>query len=159
MTKYFILIFISLICFAFKSGDDYQTYCNGKFNFCVKYPKSLQLQEKSENGDGAFFISADKKAQVWAYGRLAIENLDKLEQEFTFASENIKVTYQVKKATWFVFSGVDAKGNFIYQKTVKKNIEFYGDKGTPVFQTVRLSYPPNQKKQYDDYCKLIAKSL
>lgn len=146
-------------CFAFKHGDDYQTYCNGKFGFCVKYPNSFQLQEKSESGDGASFISFDKKAQIWAYGRLAVEDLDKLDQEFAFASEKIKVTYQVKKATWFVVSGVDAKGNFIYQKTVKKNIAFYGDEGTPAFQTLRLSYPPNQKQQYNTYCKLIARSL
>lgn len=159
MNKCFILLFIASVCFAFKSNDDYQTYCNGKFSFCVSYPKRFQLQEESQSGDGAFFLSPDKKAEIRTYGRLAIEDLDKLEQEFAFAAKKIKVTYQVKKKTWFIFSGVDEKGNLVYQKTVKKNIVFFGDKGTPVFQTLHLRYPASQKQQYDAYCKVIAKSL
>jgi hypothetical protein len=159
MKKYLLLFLFVIVCFAFQSNEEYITYCNDKYDYCIKYPTSFSMQEKSENGDGAFFISADKQAQVWAFGHLAIEDFDKLEQEYKITSDKIKVTYQVKRPTWFVFSGVDEKGNFIYQKTVKKTIEFYGDKNTPVFQTLRIAYPPDQKKQYDRYCKIIAGSF
>lgn len=153
------LFFISIISLAFAKNDEYRTYCNDRFDFCIKYPTRFHLQEKSLNGDGAFFEAIDKKAEIWAYGSLAVEGLDQLEQEFNIASGKINVTYKVKKDNWFVLSGVDDKGNFIYQKTMKKNIDYYGDKGTPVFQTLRLSYPPNQKAQYETYCAVIAKSF
>lgn len=154
-----LFLLTSFVFLAFQRSEGYQTYCNSKYDYCIRYPKTFQMQEKSENGDGAFFISDDKKAEIWAYGRLAVEDLNELEQEFGLATEKIRVTYQIKKATWFVFSGTDAKNNVIYQKTVKKNIEFFGDKETPAFQTLRLSYPPDQKKKYDAYCKLIARSF
>lgn len=153
----FLLIFLFTV--AFKPQDDYATYCNGKFGFCVKYPKTFGKGEESGGGDGAVFTSKDKKAEIRAYGRLAIEGLDKLNQEYGFATEKINVTYKAVKEGWFVFSGTDGSGAFVYQKTVKKKIDYYGDKATPVFQTLRIRYPAAQQKNYEGYCKVIAKSF
>ena len=120
MSKPFFLLFFIFVTIAFRQSDDYATYCNGKFGFCIKYPKSFHKNEDSPSGDGAFISSKDKKAEIWAYGSLAIEGLDKLSQEFGFATENITVTYKAMKDDWFVFSGTDSTGDFIYQKRAKR---------------------------------------
>lgn len=161
MSKSFSLVLFSLLVFAFRTAQDYENYCNEQFNFCIKYPKSFKLKSKSDNGDGATFVSSDKKAKIRVYGRRAIEGMDQLDQELRDATIDIKVTYQVRKQNWFVFSGIDKGGNLIYQKTVKTNISDYygGDEEIPVFQTLRLTYPLNQKEQYNAYCAVIAKSF
>ena len=125
----------------------------------MKYPSSFKMQRQSENNDGAIFTSKDSKIKIWTYGRLAVEDLDKLEQEFGFAADKIKITYRVMKSNWFAFSGIDATGNIIYQKTVKKAINYFGDPNTNVFQTIRISYPPLQQEKYKGYCDIIAKSF
>ncbi len=152
----FIILFV-FISFSFKT--DYKNHCNPRFNFCISYPTDFIKQSESENGDGAFFISKDKRSQIWMYGSLAIEDFDRLDQEFTLATTDIHLSYKVVKDNWFIFSGVDSTGNVIYQKTIKKKINYLGEKDTYVFQTLRISYPPNQNKKYNSYCKLIAKSL
>lgn len=149
------LVFIA----AFKPQDDYATYCNGKFGFCIKYPKSFGKPKESGSGDGATFTSKDKKAELRAWGNLAVEDLDKLEQQLDEATQNLNVTYKVVKDTWFVVSGTDSSGAVVYRKTVKKKIDFNGDAGTPVFQTVRIKYPATQQKNYEGYCKVIARSF
>jgi hypothetical protein len=158
MIKHTGIFFLLLIC-GFNTKEDYDLYCNERFDFCIKYPKTFRLQETSENGDGAFFVSKDKRAEIWAYGRLAVEELDRLDQEFDVAASDIKLTYKLIKNTSFIFSGIDKDGEIVYQKTVRKTIDFYGDPGTYVFQTLRIKYPPGQKQVYDSYCTKISKSL
>lgn len=159
MPKHLFLLFFLFIGAAFKPQDDYATYCNGKFGFCIKYPKTFGKGEESGSGDGATFTSKDKKAEIRAWGNLAVEDLDKLEQQLAYATQNLNVTYKVVKDSWFVVSGTDSSGAVVYRKTVKKKIDYNGDKATPVFQTVRLSYPAAQQKNYEGYCKVIAKSF
>jgi hypothetical protein len=161
MIKTLSLVLFSLLAFAFRTAEDYKNYCNEQYNFCIKYPKTFKFKSKADNGDGAIFISSDKKAEIRAYGSRVIEGLDDLDQEFNSSTEAIKVTYQLKKQNWFVFSGIDKKGILIYQKTIVTNVSDYydGDKEMPVFQTIRFTYPQNQKDQYNAYCAVIAKSL
>lgn len=159
MFKFFPVLFVLFIATAFAQQADHAAYCNGRFAFCVKYPKSFGKGKESQNGDGATFISKDKKDELRAYETLAIEGFDKLKQQFKSSTEGLTVTYKTIKADWFVFSGMDGNGSFIYQKTAKKKIEYYGDAGTPVFQTVRIKYPAEQQKNYEGYCKGIAKSF
>jgi hypothetical protein len=80
-------------------------------------------------------------------------------QHFNTATEDFKLSYRIIKKDWYIFSAADSKGNIIYQKTIKKKIDYMGEKNTYVFETLRISYPANQSKQYEAYCKLIAKSL
>jgi hypothetical protein len=155
--KNIFLIFFILISFSFK--NDYLIHCNARFNFCISYPADFIKLPESENGDGRIFISKDKKTEIRMYGSLAIEDFDKLEQEFTTQTSHTHLSYKMINGDWFIFSGTDAKGNIVYQKTVKKKIDYMGEKNTYVFQTLTISYPPNQSKKYNSYCKLIAKSL
>lgn len=158
-----VKLLFSLACLAFSHSipntTDYLTYCNSRFDFCIKYPGSFQQQPESENQDGTTFLSKDKLAKIWAYGRLAIEDLDQLKQEYEIVTRDIKVNYKVMKNGCFIFSGIDKQGNIIYQKTCKKKIDYLGSPNTDAFHTLRISYPPAQGKQYQSYCQLISKSL
>ena len=154
----FVLVSISY-SLSIQNKEEYLEYCNDSFGFCIKYPKDFLKQPESGNRDGTTFLSKDKFSKIWAYGRLAIEGLDEIKQEFDIATEGIKLTYKVIGDNWFIFSGVNSNGVIIYQKTCKKKIEYFGSTDTYAFQTLRISYPLNQKKQYESYCKLIAKSF
>ncbi|MDF2193477.1 hypothetical protein [Paraflavitalea sp. CAU 1676] len=154
-----LCLLLIIISTSFSRVELYKDYCNPRFDFCIKYPSTFKNTQQSENNDGATFTSKDQRAQILAYGRLVVEDLDKLEQEFGFATDKIKIHYKVMKGSWFIFSGVDTAGNIIYQKTVKKAVNYMGDPGTEVFQTVRISYPPSQQNEYKDYCGIIAKSF
>lgn len=156
-----IILLLASITYSQSIQDkgEYKKYCNERFGFCIQYPKDFVKQPESENGDGTTFISKDKKSTIWAYGRLAIEGLDEVKQEFEMATKDIKLTYKVIGTNWFVFSGTDTKGAILYQRTSKKKIDYLGTPDTYVFQTIRISYPADQNKQYEAYCKLIGKSL
>lgn len=156
---YLFAIYFAITTFAVQSKEEYKEYCNSRFSFCINYPTEFSLMEESDSGDGASFKSVKNKAEISAYGRLSIEDLDKLEQEFKFATTNLKITYQVKKKSWFIFSGIDKEGKIVYQKTVKKAINFLGDENTDVFQTLRIAYPSDKKDVYGPYCKIISKSF
>ena len=157
MLKNLFIIFFILVSFSFKEA--YKVYCNPRFNFCIKYPSDFIKQPESENRDGRIFISKDKRCEIRMFGSLAIEDFDRLDQEFTTQTIDVHLSYKMIKENWFIFSGVDSKRNIIYQKTVKKKIDYMGDKNTYVFQTLYISYPNNQAKVYESYCKLITKSL
>ena len=155
-------LFFIAISFLYSSNfqtDQYKNYCNARFDFCVKFPKDFQKQPEPENGDGASFVSQDKKSNILAFGRLAVEDLDRIEQEFEISSKDIKLTYRMVKDNWFIFSGLDLKGNIVYQKTTKKKIIYFGNPGTDVFQTLIITYPSDQTKKLEPYCKVISKSL
>lgn len=145
---------------GFSNNDEYVNYCNDRFSFCIKYPKEFIAQNEADAQDGRTFISKDMRSRILAYGRLAIEDLDKLSQEFEFATKGIQVTYKKSGSDWFIFSAIEPGGNIIYQKTRKKKIAYLSETAdTEVFQTLRISYPADQKNKYADYCKLISKSL
>lgn len=72
------------------------------------------------------FLSADKKAEIRAFGRLAIEDFDRLDQEFESATGQLKLIYKHITKDWFVVSGINEKGNIVYCKTRKKIIDYMG---------------------------------
>lgn len=156
--RYF-LIPILLIVSSFRFNGDYALYCNSRFDFCVEYPASFSKLPKPDNDDGMTFLSADKKATISAFGSLATEPFETLDQELALAITDKKVTYKVVRKDWFILSGTDRNGNIFYRKTVKKKINYMELGETDVFQTLMLSYPPSQKQLYHSYCQKIAKSL
>lgn len=46
----------------------YMTYVNARYGFSLSYPNSLIKVSEADNGDGAKFISQDKKAILTVYG-------------------------------------------------------------------------------------------
>ena len=160
--KYIFIIFslFVFICFAFKTDKNYNKYCNARLQFCVEYPKEFKGQGEPTNGDGQIFLSEDKHSEIRAFGHIAVEDFDKIEQEYKTASNGINVTYKLIKKTWFIFSGIDKNGQIIYSKTVKKKLMNYmNNDSQEVFQTLMITYPSSQKNLYNTYCDKISKSL
>jgi hypothetical protein len=153
------MILLSVISCSFSSTQPAKKYCNGRFGFCITYPASFISQPPPQNDDGLIFLSQDNNAEIRTFGSLAIGDFDKLQKEFTMASGHMQLTYKKITKDWFVFSGVDKAGKIVYRKTVKKKINYMGDEGVAVFQTLMITYPASQNKLYAPYCSVIAKSL
>jgi hypothetical protein len=159
--SFFIAIrLLTIVCFGYTTDNNYHRYCNARLQFCVEYPKDLIGQGEPTNGDGQIFLSKDKQTEVRAFGGITVEDFDKIEQEYKTASTDIKVSYKLIKSTWFIFSGIDKKGQIVYRKTVKKKLANYMDDGPrEVFQTLMITYPSSLKNLYSSYCDKISKSL
>ena len=141
------------------NATDHQ-YCNDRFSFCISYPDGFRKQlPEPENGDGARFLSKDKRAEISTFGSLATEPFDELQEELKTATEDIQVAYRVVRGNWFIISGFDKDRKVVYRKTVKKKITYFGTKDTEVFQTLEIRYPADQAKEYASYCGQVARSL
>ena len=139
----------------------YENYTNERFSFYIQYPAGFSKPSESTNGDGAVMTSADGKAEIRAYGSLVDPDVSaNLSQEYKFETDKIHVTFHVLKGKTLIFSGVDSNTNqIVYQKTIIKSIDYFDTPNTPVFQTLRISYPSAQSEKYKTYCTLISKSL
>jgi hypothetical protein len=156
-TGLFLILASSLLsAFTFQTETE---YCNSRFSFCMQVPNGFIGQGEAENGDGQIFLSADKQTEIRAYGMLAIEDFDQIQDQFTMASKGVQVSYKVIKQDWFVLSGLDKDGKIVYRKTVKRKIAYQGDEepNTPVFQTWQITYPKSQQNTFGAYCGLISK--
>lgn len=151
-----ILLAVWPLFFAFTPAGNEKQYCNGRFAFCVVYPNDFVAQGESANGDGQVFISGDNEASITVYGSLAVDEFSTLSQRFAVETKEIKITYQLKKDNWFVFSGTDKNGMVVYMKTFKKTIDPYHNGATDVFQTCSIIYPPARQEKYKAYCEYIA---
>jgi len=160
LMKFFISAAI-LISICFTPSDNLLTYCNARFDFCIKYPKNFKKQPDSENGDGGYFISSDKKAEISAFGMMLIgeDEYDNAKYWFSADTAGLKVSYKFQKPNWFVFSGTDTLGNIFYQKTIKKKVHYMGGDLEYVFLTLRIRYPISQNALYSSYCDTIANSF
>jgi len=93
---------------------------------------------------------------------MVVEDLNEtVSVEFQRAIRNISISYKVTKPDWFIVSGLDKEGNIVYQKTVRKNIAYMGEKqpATEVYQTLMITYPKSQQDKYASYCGVISKKL
>ncbi|GAA4343048.1 hypothetical protein GCM10023184_43000 [Flaviaesturariibacter amylovorans] len=154
-----LLLLLLASATAFAPGPRYKEYCNGRFGFCVPYPADFRKERPADNGGGNEFTAPDGKATVFAWGMLALEEFGTPASYFNLASTDVQVTYKVLRPDGFIFSGIDKEGNIVYQKTVRRLINYFGDAGTPAYQHLRIRYPAAQKARYAAYCALIAKSL
>ena len=155
----FLIIPILILIFSFKSSNTFDTYCNTRFDFCIEYPHLFKRQPAPTNGDGLIFLSPDKNTEIHAFGKLAVGNLYKLDQEFQMSTEDLNVVYKKITNNSFIFSGINKQGKIVYRKTIKKKIDYVGLPGTYVFQSLMITYPDSQKKLYESYCKKISTSL
>jgi hypothetical protein len=151
------LLFVSLT--SYSNDKKYDKYCNTRFSFCIEYPRHFKSEPPPENGDCLTFISPDKQTKVLAFGSLAVEGFDQIEQEFKISTKDISLTYKLQHKDWFVFSGKTKDNNIIYRKTRKIKITYLGQPDTFVFQTLMIEYPFSQATIYEPYCLTISKSL
>jgi hypothetical protein len=129
----------------------FATYTNARFGYSIKYPAGVLVpQGESENGDGQRFISPDGRSVLTVWGSHNALG-ESLEENFRQALQDVggKVTYQVKKGNWYVFSGYRG-GAILYQKTYLIN---------GVFKTFTWEYPEEQRGLFDRVTGVIAASF
>jgi hypothetical protein len=156
--KRFAIIILLFICNSFVEKG-FKRYCNSRFAFCIQYPAAFRPQPPPEDNDGLIFLSPDSKAEIRAFGNLAIKGYDESAQQYSLAVLDTRITYKVVAKDWFVFSGVDKDGNIVYRKTRKAKVNYLGAPKTEVFQTLMITFPNSQKSVYQPYCQLISNSL
>lgn len=143
--------------------DDFkfETYCNGRFGFCIDYPSSkLYPQGESGNGDGQVFKSKDAETTLWVY-RDFRDNEDP-DVEFEIATAfNLDswgnnpdkpkrvITYKKLGKKFYVVSGYN-EGKIFYQKTI------ITDEG---LATSLIEYPESEKEYYNKVSETIFKSF
>ncbi|PZP51638.1 MAG: hypothetical protein DI598_02735 [Pseudopedobacter saltans] len=156
------LLTISLFwsCFVALGQSSYQKYCNTRFQFCIEYPSNFKAQPESANGDGCVIISNDGKSEIRTYGSLENEETNNLTQELQYAEKESKITYKIVCKNYFIISGTNKEGMIFYRKTVVAQLKDYFNSGpAKVLQTLTITYPKSQIKQYEDYCSKISKAL
>lgn len=161
-----VTLFAVLLLTSFRTQQRTQ-YCNSRFQFCMEYPQDFRANGESGNGDGQTFTAKTGGAKITAYGSLALDprdldesnDPDPLKYQFKQATDGLKLAYKVIKPNYYIFSALNAKGNIVYCKTVKRKIDYLATPGTEVLQTLMIEYPPSEQDKYKDYCTYIAGSL
>lgn len=139
----------------------YETYCNGKFGFCVDYPVGiLYPQGESGSGDGQIFKSKDAENTLRVY-RDFRDNIDpdttyNIETAYNEDSRgNIPdkpkrvITYKKLEKSFFVVSGYN-NGKIFYQKTIMSNNQL---------ATCIIEYREVDKKMFNVFSEKIFNSF
>jgi len=157
-----LLVFLTIGNFNLTSektsqNQDYDQYCNVRFNYCLYYPKFLNPQPESANGDGRIFFNKKGDEVLRVFGRfnldaegetITLERQYKIDVQDNLKKKNI-ITYKKLGKTFFVISGY-RNGKIFYQKTILKN---------DAFAFAILQYPKDEKEIYDKVSAEIFKSF
>lgn len=153
MTKIVSLLIFMIGGFNVTSNQiqtqDYDQYCNARFEYCIAYPDFLHPQPESQNGDGRIFNNKNGKEVLRVFGRLNLDeegDIISLEKQYkTDIQENKNknniITYKKLGKTFFVISGY-RNGKISYQKTIFKKDAFafaileYSEKEKSVYNKV-----------------------
>jgi hypothetical protein len=157
---------LAVLCLSFTAGPRKQ-YCNERFRFCMEYPDGFKADGESANGDGQTFSALKGAAKIWAYAHLALDprdldennDPDPLKHEFKTSTEGIKLAYKVMRPDYYIFSGANSNGDIVYCKTARHKINYMGNPGSEVLQSIMIIYPAAEQEKYKDYCTYIAGSL
>lgn len=128
-------------------SQEYFTYCNPRYGFCVDYPVGFQMETPPDNGDGSnLFDGNGFKMTVSGINNVSE---DTLESEIINQSRSFdEITYRKKGKNWFVLSGF--KGSeVLYLKTFI---------GTESINHLYIRYPAGHKAVYDGIVDKISHS-
>jgi len=126
----------------------YATYCNARFGFTVRYPRSLKMGPPPENDDGREFLAKDGFSMTASGINNAAD--DTLASEMAeWRRDFTRVTYQATGRNWFVLSGTKA-GKIIYVKA-------YVGKGS--INHLYITYPAKLKTKYRKVVATISSSF
>jgi hypothetical protein len=95
---------------------DFDSYCNGRFGFCVDYPKHFTIGPEPVNRDGRRFFNSKGFLMVAAGANNALDYT--LEQEMGFESRVFfsKIIKRKKGTNWFELWGYK-DGDSVFVKT------------------------------------------
>ena len=130
-----------------KSNKQWPIYTNVRFQYAICYPEQLLPQGESPNSDGQEFIGPHNQTLL-VFGRNAIgDNLSKDEQSAIadLKSTSGKLTYQIRRSSWYVISGSN-QGNIFYAKTFFSHGQF---------KSFRFVYPSTEARELEQVVKKL----
>jgi hypothetical protein len=144
-----------LLSAAWPQGFDWQNYRSERFGYSLLFPADVFTPRgKSPNGDGFEFVARDGEAKLKVFAAYNTENIGLVEYRAAvvrdFAGYD-KLVYGPMGQSWFVLSGVRG-GSVYYQKVLFSC-------GGRVINAFALSYPSQERREYDDIVTGIEKSF
>jgi len=147
LSAFLILISLGNLTFA----SDWKREINGRWGFAFTFPASLIPEPYPTNVAGRNYHSADHEVSLVAMGSHTHpedlkESLESFWQE-ELARRGETVTYKLKRANWYVISGVNPNGYEFYHKAF-----FY-----PIYWVeFEITYPHALHDRYDPWVERIA---
>ena len=147
---------MTLLLLSIAQAEEYKTYCNARFGYCIDYASDLIPGGESQNGDGQVFESKEKNGtELTVYGtnnalNTTFEKLFKDELK-SFKKDGSDVTLKKQTKTEIIISGFKDKGTRIFYKKILK--------GDGEFFIMILEYAKSDKEKLDTIVTHIAKSF
>jgi hypothetical protein len=127
-------------------------YANPGFGFTFRYPNTLVAGSERPDGSGRDFQTSDGRFKVEVYAKGGGKGRDYLADRYRreLAWFGSAVTYKVKKAGWYVVSGIRPDGTEFYSK---------GYTNGSVLTAFRITYPHSEHRTFDRWVELIEKNF
>ncbi|MDE7549052.1 hypothetical protein PY793_13845 [Acetobacter fabarum] len=136
-----------------QENDGWEIYANVRFQYQICYPsRLLKPQGESDNSDGQRFLASDggDLTVFGGYNDVLHWTLEYTLKTYSadLVGQKGKITYQVIKKDWAVFSGDDGERTEFYGKIFIRNDQFY------IFE---LTYKKEYKNKYSKIVERISK--
>lgn len=130
--------------------DGWMTYVNPRFGGSIPVPPGMAAMRPPDNGDGQQFATADGKVILTSWGAFNVDGNGDLETNWqaALASPGRTITYKVKKAGWYVISGVTKDGIGFYERYTANAKYVAGWK---------MTYPQAEENKHSPWVERIAK--
>jgi hypothetical protein len=140
---------------SWSRGSDWQSFRSEQFGYNLLYPASVfEPRGKAPKGDGFEFISRDGEAKLKVFADYNADNVGLVEYRASIVrdlSGYDQLVYGPMGQSWFVLSGMRG-GSIYYQKVLFSC-------GGRVINAFALTYPREQKREYDSIVTGIEKSF
>jgi hypothetical protein len=152
--KLLLTVFGTIIIVSLASASDWRQETNKRYGFMLSYPADFIPERLPENGDGRRYHSPDGQVSLAASAfHLASDN-DPGGLEAFWAKELSErgqtVTYKLKRANWYVISGVNPNGFEFYHKAF-----FY-----PTYQVeFEITYPHSQNARWNKVVERLSREF
>lgn len=130
--------------------DGWMRYVNPRFGGSIPVPPGMAALRPPDNGDGQQFATVDGKVTLTSWGAFNVDGNGDLETNWqaALARPGRTITYKVKKAGWYVVSGVMKDGTGFYERYTATDKHVAG---------WELTYPQAEEKKYALWVERIAK--
>lgn len=136
-----------------REDDGWEIYSNARFQYQICYPSQLlKPQGEPDNGDGQKFLASDggELTVFGGYNDVLHWTIEYTLKTYSadLVGQKGKITYQVIKNDWAVFSGDDGERTEFYGKIFIRNNKFY------MFE---ITYKKEHKNKYSKIVEIISR--
>jgi hypothetical protein len=145
----FLALALGLSVMTARGEEAWKTYINERWGFSLSYPSSLVAGPVPANGAGREFHSSEVSLIAQGSFTQQDETLDSFWSK-ELSQRGDTITYRLRKANYYVISGVNANGYEFYHKVFffsRRWIEF------------EITYPHARNNIYDPWVERIAKEF